>query len=109
MFMMKASVWLALIKRWRPDIRAACDNAYSRARVDGDFTRLEKEAFSACPADSIDYAVMEKMGGQSDTPAVVVPLAAGWSDVGAWSSLWEVNPHDAQGNAVRGRRRLVGP
>jgi len=68
-----------------------------RAKSDLDFIRLDKEAFSQSPSDSIDYAVMEKTD-----QAVVVPLDAGWSDVGAWSAVWEVLPRDPQGNAKRG-------
>ncbi len=71
---------------------------------DGDFVRLAREAFVACPADSIDYAVMERLtAGSPGLPqGVVIPLAAGWSDVGAWDALWKVLPKCVEGNASRG-------
>ena len=68
-----------------------------QGKRDGDFYRVDRAAFAACPSDSIDYAVMEKT-----SRAAVVPLDAGWSDVGAWSSLWEVSPRDEQGNVIEG-------
>lgn len=98
MFMMQASVWLDQINRFRPDILAACRTALEAAKSDHDFCRLDKAAFTACPAESIDYAVMEKV----ESLGVVVPLDAGWSDVGAWTALWDVLPKDESGNVVRG-------
>jgi mannose-1-phosphate guanylyltransferase/mannose-6-phosphate isomerase len=103
MFMVKRSVWLAAIEHWRPDIAAACRAAVAGARVEGQFIHLEKAAFSACPSESIDYAVMEHLGeASSDLEGVVVPLDAGWSDVGAWEAVWATSPKDEQGNVVRG-------
>jgi mannose-1-phosphate guanylyltransferase/mannose-6-phosphate isomerase len=102
MFMVKASVWLDAIRRFRPDVHAACEEAFARARQDGDFLRLDKEAFTSCPSDSVDYAVMERIGSEDDLRAVVVPLDVGWSDVGAWSNLWEVSARDEHGNLVKG-------
>lgn len=103
-FVMKASVWLSAIGICRPDILAACEAAMASPRADNDFVRLDEAAFSACPADSIDYAVMERIanGTPGLPPAAVIPLSAGWSDVGAWSSLWQVLPKDEAGNAFRG-------
>ncbi len=103
-FVMKASVWKAAIGLCRPDILAACVAALAGAHTDGDFVRVATEAFAACPSDSIDYAVMEKLtAGTAGLPqAAVIPLAAGWSDVGAWDSLWQVLPKDVSGNAFRG-------
>jgi len=103
-FIMKASTWKSAVALCRPDILAACEAALAGAKVDGDFVRVAKEAFAACPSDSIDYAVMEKItAGQAGLPAAaVIPLSAGWSDVGAWDSLWQVLPKDAAGNAFRG-------
>lgn len=102
-FMMRASVWLAAIGRFRPDILAACEKAYANGKSDHDFFRVDKVAFSACPSDSIDYAVMEKIAVDgSGVAAVVVPMSAGWSDVGAWDALWQVVDKDTEGNAVRG-------
>ncbi|NMG47296.1 mannose-1-phosphate guanylyltransferase/mannose-6-phosphate isomerase [Azoarcus communis] len=102
-FMMKASVWLAAVKHFRADIAQACDMAFEGRQVDADFLRVDKAAFAACPSDSIDYAVMEKL---QSAPAlgqgVVVPLSAGWSDVGAWDALWAVSDKDEDGNAGRG-------
>ncbi|WP_027672780.1 mannose-1-phosphate guanylyltransferase/mannose-6-phosphate isomerase [Rheinheimera baltica] len=97
MFMFKASVFLAELKQHRPDIYSACELAMAEVDPDLDFIRVNKEAFIACPDDSIDYAVMEKTAD-----AVVVPLDAGWSDVGAWSSLWDISHKDANGNVHQG-------
>jgi mannose-1-phosphate guanylyltransferase/mannose-6-phosphate isomerase len=104
LFMMRASVWLAAIKTCRPDILAACQTAWDQGSSDGEFVRVGKEAFAACPADSIDYAVMERLavGTGSLPPGVVIPLSAGWSDVGAWDALWQVLPKDASGNVAQG-------
>jgi mannose-1-phosphate guanylyltransferase/mannose-6-phosphate isomerase len=104
LFMMRASVWLAGIEQCRPEILAACRAAWQGVQLDGDFVRVAKADFEQCPSDSIDYAVMEKIAaGQSDLPpGAVIPLAAGWSDVGAWDSLWEVLPKDANGNVAQG-------
>lgn len=97
MFCFRASRYLEELQRHRPDILAACQKAMAGAKADLDFIRVDAEAFKACPDDSIDYAVMEKTAD-----AVVVPMNAGWSDVGAFGALWEVLPKDAQGNVHRG-------
>lgn len=97
LFLFRASRYLAELAQFRPDILAACRQALAGASTDLDFIRVDAEAFRACPDDSIDYAVMEKTDA-----AVVVPMDAGWSDVGAFSSLWEVLPKDADGNVHRG-------
>ena len=97
MFMFKASRYLEELQRYAPDMLAACRESLTTAKSDLDFVRLDADAFSACPADSIDYAVMEKTDA-----AAVIPLDAGWSDVGSWSALWEVCPQDARGNVVTG-------
>ncbi len=101
-FMMKASVWLDAIKTFRPDIFDACTTAYNSGSEDGDFFRLDKEAFENCPADSIDYAVMEKVNGNDSFKSAVISLDADWSDVGSWASLWEISDQDENGNAVTG-------
>ena len=101
-FMMRASVWLAAIERYRSDIAAAARAAVERAHHDGEFLRLDPEAFARCPSDSIDYAVMEHIGRDGAFTGVVVSLNAGWSDVGSWSSLWEVASKDDAGNLLRG-------
>ena len=97
MFLFKASVYLAKLQHYRPDILAACELAIDSLVPDLDFVRVNKAAFAACPAESIDYAVMEKT-----QDATVIPLDAGWSDVGSWSSLWDLSPKDAQQNVVQG-------
>lgn len=102
-FMFRASVWLAALAHFRPDIDRACRDAHAGSVKDADFLRVEHAAFEACPADSIDYAVMEKLRAAPQLgQGVVVPLAAGWSDVGAWDALWTVLPHDADGNVTQG-------
>jgi len=160
-FMMRASLWQRLLERFRPDIAAASEKAYRGGAPAGDFKRLDADAFHACPSDSIDYAVMERLAGgfkRLDTDAfhtcpsasiddavmeqpagdfkrldadafhtcpsdsidyavmeqlagnapdentftLVLPLDVGWSDVGAWSALWEVSARDAAGNVLDG-------
>lgn len=104
LFVMRASVWLAALQICRPDILDACRQALAEGSTDGDFVRVAREGFTACPVDSIDYAVMERLSaGQPGLPAcAVIPLAAGWSDVGAWDALWKVLPKCGRGNASRG-------
>jgi len=106
LFMMRASVWLSALGVCRADILAACQTAWDAGQTDGEFVRVGKELFAACPSDSIDYAVMERIAANttsSTLPAgVVLPLNAGWSDVGAWDALWQVLPKDASGNVVQG-------
>ncbi|GHC74007.1 mannose-1-phosphate guanylyltransferase/mannose-6-phosphate isomerase [Pseudorhodoferax aquiterrae] len=105
LFMLKASVWLAAIAACRADILSACEAAFAKGSADGEFLRVDKAGFTACPSDSIDYAVMERLaaGGREDLPAgVVLPLSAGWSDVGAWDALWQVLPKDESGNVQQG-------
>ncbi len=99
MFMMKASRWLDAIEKHSPDILKACKKAFGSGNQDSDFFRLENESFTACPSDSVDYAVMEKL---ESGEASVVELNAGWSDVGAWSSLWEISDKDDAGNHISG-------
>lgn len=97
MFMFKASTYLAELEKFAPEIFTACVNAMNGAKEDLDFVRVDSSAFELCPSESIDYAVMEKTGS-----AVMVPLDAGWSDLGSWSSLWAIYEKDNQGNATRG-------
>ena len=104
LFMVRASVWLKALGAFRSDILEACRLAVDNAQRDLDFVRPHVPAFEACPSDSIDYAVMERLPQQ---PALgigtgVVPLDAGWSDLGAWDALWQALPHDGAGNARRG-------
>ncbi|HEB77818.1 MAG TPA: mannose-1-phosphate guanylyltransferase/mannose-6-phosphate isomerase [Methylothermaceae bacterium] len=100
-FVMRAGVWVEAIGRFRPDILQACREAVNRGQPDADFFRLDREAFQACPSDSIDYAVMEKLSG-SESKAVVLPLDAGWSDLGSWPAMWEVRESDGDGNITYG-------
>jgi mannose-1-phosphate guanylyltransferase/mannose-6-phosphate isomerase len=97
MFMFKASRYLEVLKTFAPDIYAACGKSIAEAKQDLDFLRLSPQAFAACRSDSIDYAVMEKT-----RDAVVVPLDAGWSDVGSWSALYEASAADQRGNVTHG-------
>jgi mannose-1-phosphate guanylyltransferase/mannose-6-phosphate isomerase len=97
MFMFSAARYLEALATHAPDIATVCERAWSGAVADADFIRPDAAAFSACRSDSIDYAVMEKVAD-----AAVVPLDAGWSDVGSWSSLHETLPRDQHGNALRG-------
>ncbi len=96
-FLMRADSWLNEIEHFRPDIKDACVLAMNQGKQDSDFFRVNQEAFLACPKDSIDYAVMEKTDH-----AVVVPISAGWSDVGAWSALWNVCSRNDEGNVIQG-------
>ena len=97
MFLFKASVYLQELKKWAPKIYQACETAYQQKTEDLDFVRAGKDAFLASPDDSIDYAIME----QTDK-AIVIPLDAGWSDIGSWSALWEIDGKDANNNAING-------
>jgi mannose-1-phosphate guanylyltransferase/mannose-6-phosphate isomerase len=107
-FAVRASVWIDAIGNFRKDILAACERAYRQGRKDGGFLRVDAAAFEECPADSIDYAVMERLAGESSAlEGVVVRLDAGWSDVGAWDALWDIEDKDAHGNAARGDVHLA--
>ena len=106
-FVMRPDVWLSELGRFRPDILAACRAASAGGTVDGAFFRPGPQ-FEECPTESIDYAVMER-GPRADIPAdggctgySVVPLEGGWSDIGAWSALWDEGERDAGGNVVQG-------
>ena len=103
-FVMRASVWLATLRALQPAMHDACLAAFASGTThDAHFTPGE-QAFAQTPADSIDYAVMERLGG-ADAPCegVVVPLNAGWSDLGSWDAVWDALEKDAQGNVARGR------
>jgi mannose-1-phosphate guanylyltransferase/mannose-6-phosphate isomerase len=99
----RASVWIDAIGYLRKDMLAACERAYRHGRRDGAFLRVDPAAFAGCPADSIDYAVLEKLASHaSSMEPVVVRMDAGWSDVGAWDALWQIEQKDADGNVARG-------
>ena len=98
MFVLKASVWLAALARFRPDIIEATQLAWNKRSTDAKFIRPGTDEFAAIPAESIDYAVMERCPG-SEFAIKMIPLAAGWSDLGAWDAVWQVMDKDAAGNA----------
>ncbi len=97
MFVFKAGRFLNELQKFNPEMLDKCQNAYKSAKTDADFVRIDKQLFTQCPADSIDFAVMEKTD-----KAVVIPLAAEWNDVGSWSALWDVLEKDSEGNALSG-------
>ncbi len=112
-FILRASIWLEAIDRCRPEMLQACREAVESGRDDDQFFRLDREAYARCPSDSIDYAVMERLsksylrpaddGREGDPiPAAVVPLDAGWSDIGTWSALLEQKQSGDHGNSVQG-------
>jgi len=106
-FVLKASVWMQALERFRPDIAAAVRTAWEGHVRDAAFVRPDRAAFEAVPAESIDYAVMEKVP-RSELPMQVVPMAAGWNDLGAWDAVWQVLPKDDAGNASLGDVVLEG-
>lgn len=97
MFLFRASRYLQELQRFAPDILTVCTAALAAGCRDSDFFRLDAAIFSTCRSESIDYAIME-----NTESAVVIPLAAGWNDLGSWSSLWDVSTKDATANAVFG-------
>jgi len=97
MFLFNPEIYLAELNRLRPEIASCVSQALGGSYRDLDFCRLEEQSFRACPSDSIDYAVMERTN-----LAAVVPTDMGWSDVGSWTALWEVQSQDGSGNALRG-------
>ena len=96
-FLFPARLYIDELERLRPAMVAACRRALTEGRRESDFIRLDKEAFSACDGDSVDYAVME-----NTRRAAVVPVAMGWSDIGSWDSLWEMSCKDREGNSIEG-------
>jgi mannose-1-phosphate guanylyltransferase/mannose-6-phosphate isomerase len=105
MFVVRASVWLAAIERFRADIAAASRLAWAARTIDASFVRPGAAEFAAIPSESVDYAVMEPATtapSESRFDLRMVPLDAGWSDLGAWDAVWQVSPKDAHGNASVG-------
>jgi mannose-1-phosphate guanylyltransferase / mannose-6-phosphate isomerase len=100
MFVLKASVWLAALERFRPDIAAASRTAWAGRSCDAQFVRPAKDSFAAVPSESVDYAVMEKCPGVLDIR--MQALNAGWNDLGAWEAVWQVAEKDEAGNASSG-------
>ncbi|MEN6482207.1 MAG: mannose-1-phosphate guanylyltransferase/mannose-6-phosphate isomerase [Anaerolineaceae bacterium] len=116
MFLMLSSIWLKAMERLQPTMLKACIIAFENGTADPDFRWLDRDIFNACPADSIDYAIMEKLSDLSDASirGIVVPLNAGWSDVGSWDAVWNIGEKDEYGNSFSGdvlmedtRRSLV--
>ncbi len=101
-FMMKSSVWLEKIQLLQKPIYDACVNAFNKGEADGLFFRLDEQSFLASPDDSIDYAVMEKLAKDNEKNLAVIPVDVGWSDVGAWSSVWDINNKDSNNNYIEG-------
>ena len=97
MFMFKASVFLSELEKFEPEILSACKKSCTTKNIDSDFIRIDNDAFHQCPNESIDYAVMERTKN-----GVVVPLDANWSDVGSWSSLWDIKTKDNNDNVSKG-------
>jgi len=101
MFVVRASVWMAALDNFRPDIAAATRAAWAARKTDQGFVRPGNAEFAAVPAESVDYAVMERCPG-SAFPIRMVPLDAGWDDLGAWDAVWQVAAKDGAGNAQLG-------
>ena len=97
MFLFRASRYLEELGKFRPDILEKCKSSVNEIKPDLDFLRIHKQTFESCPAESVDYAVMEKT-----SDAVVVPMDAGWSDIGSWTSLWDISEKDSEGNSTSG-------
>lgn len=101
MFVLRASVWLKALAEFRSDILEATKTAWSKRSADAQFVRPGKAEFITIPPESVDYAAMEQCPG-SKFPIKMVPLNAGWNDLGAWDAVWNVLPKDDQGNAHMG-------
>ena len=100
---MLASVWLDLVKALQPRMFEACMSACETGTHEGASFHPQAQAFAQCPAESIDYAIMERLVAEELAPTVVVPLDAGWSDLGSWDAVWEALDKDAEGNVGQGR------
>ena len=103
-FVVRASVWLAVLEQLQPNMYAACVASHEQADLSGGYLRPDAVQFGQSPSDSIDYAVMEHLGAP-DSPfkGVVVPLEAGWSDLGSWDAVWDASDKDESGNVANGR------
>lgn len=105
MFVLRASVWMKALERFRPDIAAATRAAWATRKIDAKFVRPARAEFALVPSESVDYAVMEKCPGGDGVGHFalrMVALDAGWNDLGAWEAVWQVAEKDAAGNASRG-------
>ena len=107
MFVVRASVWIKALSVFRKDILDATENAFNHLTVDQQFIRPNKGLFKHIPSESVDYAVIEKCPG-SDFKIKVVPLDAGWNDLGAWDAVWQVGDKDESGNLIKGDALLEG-
>lgn len=107
-FVVRASTWLATLQRLQADMHATCVDAFARGQEHGAFYHPDAAAFAAVPSDSIDYAVMEHLARAGGVLGVVVPMSAGWSDLGSWDAVWDAIDKDADGNAARGRVMYEG-
>ena len=96
-FVVRASAWLDTLQRLQPDMHAACTGAFLQGRQDGPYFHPDAAAFAAIPSDSIDYAVMEHLARTDGVQGVVVPLVAGWSDLGSWDAVWDAIDKDGDG------------
>ncbi len=101
MFVLKASVWMAALERFRPDIAEGTRTAWTGRASDHPFLRPDRSAFAAVPSESVDYAVMERCPG-SEFALRLLPLDVGWSDLGAWEAVWKSAAKDERGNAATG-------
>lgn len=102
MFVVRASVWMKALERFRPDIAEATRAAWAERSIDGRFVRPGQAAFERIPSESVDYAVIEKCPESAEFDIRMVPLHAGWSDLGAWDAVWQVSEKSAEGNACVG-------
>ncbi|HYN61832.1 MAG TPA: mannose-1-phosphate guanylyltransferase/mannose-6-phosphate isomerase [Rubrivivax sp.] len=107
MFVVRASVWLKALQQFRPDILAATQAAWDGRSLDASFVRPDTAQFESIPSESVDYAVIEKCPDAPQFDIRMVPLAAGWSDLGAWDAVWQVSPKDWAGNACSGDALLL--
>ena len=101
MFVVRASVWIKALNTFRKDILAATENAFNQSTVDQNFIRPNNQLFAEIPSESIDYAVIENCPG-SEFQIKVIPLDAGWNDLGAWDAVWQVGEKDQNGNLIQG-------
>ncbi|MDH5731972.1 MAG: mannose-1-phosphate guanylyltransferase/mannose-6-phosphate isomerase, partial [Gammaproteobacteria bacterium] len=104
MFLIKASTWLNALKEYRLDIFESVQQAFEAGRDDYDFYRVDENLFKSTPSESIDYAVMEQLTEKENAKfkGAIIPLDAGWSDVGSWQSIWDIGIKDASGNVRSG-------
>lgn len=101
MFVVRASIWIKALNTFRKDILAATENAFTQSTVDQHFIRPNNQLFVEIPSESVDYAVIEKCPG-SEFKIRVIPLDAGWNDLGAWDAVWQVGEKDQYGNLIQG-------